>query len=590
MIDGRFELLEQLGSGGMGTVWRARDVVLHRDVALKEVRPHDPRAADTAAGSVRVRHERVLREARALARLRHPNVVAIHHIVDAGPYPWLVMEFVPGLSLHARLEGGPLAPRETARIGRDVLAALRAAHAAGIHHRDVKPANILLCEGPDRTTTAVLTDFGIADLPGVSPLTDTGLMVGSPEYMAPERIRGAADAPASDLWSLGITLYVAVEGTSPMRRGTGLATLAAVVGDPVPPPVQAGPLAPVLSQLLVPDPQARPDAARLDAMLAAVAGGTAGADVHVSPTAAAAAAAAATKPLALEPDFPRADAPRAEGPVEGPAEGPVEGPAEARTSGSQADGPPVTRRTATRPPRRALRPAPLMAAAAVVALAVIAAASYRFLAPATKADASGADRTGGPAATVTATVSGAATASGSPGKSPTAEGSAKASAGSASAGRSAAAAAAGGASGTGSSANSGTTPQETPTGAEETTAAPDTVGAEAYANSWLALLAKSPVDSGTAKRDQRLAAVRAQVPEAEVLLSGDFESLGGAYWVIYVPRSFDSGVAAVDYCATVGRTTADSCMGRYLSHDAADAPLKCQPDGTGGVTGRCTGP
>ncbi|WP_460073353.1 serine/threonine-protein kinase [Streptomyces sp. YKOK-I1] len=622
MIDGRFELLERLGSGGMGTVWRARDVVLHRDVALKEVRPHDPGAAGSADDSVRVQHERVLREARALARLRHPHVVAIHHIVDADPYPWLVMEFVPGISLQTRLEHGPLAPREAARIGRDVLAALRAAHAAGIHHRDVKPANILLSEGPDGSTSAVLTDFGIADLPGVSPLTDTGLMVGSPEYMAPERVRGADDAPASDLWSLGITLYVAVEGRSPMRRGTGLATLAAVLGDPVPPPVQAGPLAPVLSGLLAADPQARPDAARLDAMLAAVADDatgahdlpaavaagnrsagadglrTAGAGVSLTdaPTAEGTVAAgvpptaAATKPLAVGPDHPAVDAsasasPRAEG-----------------SAGQQAYGalmagePPVTHRTPTRPARRALWPAPLMVAAAVVVLAVIAAASYRFLTPATQADASGADRTGGPAATVTATVSGSATASGRPGKSPTAKGSAEASGGSASADRSAAAAAA--AAGTGASPGSGTAAQETPSEAEATTttgtggsdATDATDGAEAYANSWLALLAKSPVDAGTAKRDQKLAAVRAQVPAAEVLLSGDFESLGGAYWVIYVPRSFGSGVAAVDYCASVGRTTADSCMGRYLSHDAADSPLKCQPDGAGGVTGRCTGP
>ncbi|WP_416979726.1 protein kinase domain-containing protein [Streptomyces sp. T028] len=274
IIDGRFELLEQLGTGGMGTVWRARDTALHRDVAIKEVRPADPRTAAAAPSSLGVQHERVLREARALARLRHPNVVAIHHIVDQDPYPWLVMEFVPGLSLQDRLDIGPLDPREAARVGRDVLAALRTAHAAGVHHRDVKPANILLREGPDHTTSAVLTDFGIAGLPGVSRLTHTGEMVGSPEFMAPERIRGAEDAPASDLWSLGMTLYVSVEGSSPMRRGTALATLAAVLGEPVPPPVHAGPLAPVLSRLLGADPQTRPDAAELDALLAAVIDGT----------------------------------------------------------------------------------------------------------------------------------------------------------------------------------------------------------------------------------------------------------------------------------------------------------------------------
>ncbi|MEW2566943.1 serine/threonine-protein kinase [Streptomyces sp. NPDC047070] len=262
MIDGRFELVARLGSGGMGTVWRARDSVLHREVALKAVR-HD------AAASEAVR-ERVLREARALARVSHPNVVMIHHIVNDDPHPWLVMELVEGVSLQERLADGPLSPTEAARLGRQVLGALRAADAAGVQHRDVKPANILLrADG-----SAVLTDFGIAALQGSTALTATGELIGSPEYIAPERIRGNDDDPASDLWSLGLVLYVCVEGVSPLRRGTTLATLAAVLDDALPPPVRSGPLAPVLQVLLVRDPAARPDAARLDAMLAQVESGT----------------------------------------------------------------------------------------------------------------------------------------------------------------------------------------------------------------------------------------------------------------------------------------------------------------------------
>ena len=181
------------------------------------------------------------------------------------------MELVRGTTLQDRLGRGPLAPVEAARIGRQVLSALRAAHAAGIQHRDVKPANVLLRDGPGGG--AVLTDFGIAALQGSASLTATGELIGSPEYIAPERIRGRDDDPASDLWSLGLVLYVSVEGLSPLRRGTTLATLAAVLDEDVPPPVRSGPLAPVLRALLVRDPAGRPDARQLDAMLAQVESG-----------------------------------------------------------------------------------------------------------------------------------------------------------------------------------------------------------------------------------------------------------------------------------------------------------------------------
>ncbi|NDZ57514.1 protein kinase [Streptomyces anulatus] len=266
MIDGRFTLVERLGSGGMGMVWRARDEALHRDVALKEVRPPDPALAEYDPEGARTLRARVLREARALARVDHPNVVTVHHIVDPGEdgYPWIVMELVAGSSLHDRLVAGPMKPAEAAELGRGVLSALRAAHASGIQHRDVKPANVLL-----RTDgRPVLTDFGIAAIRESTSLTTTGALIGSPDYIAPERIRGTEGDPSSDLWSLGMMLYVAVEGRHPLRRATTLATLAAVLDEEIPPPVRAGSLTPVLNALLTRDIPARPDAEALDRLLA----------------------------------------------------------------------------------------------------------------------------------------------------------------------------------------------------------------------------------------------------------------------------------------------------------------------------------
>ncbi|APS19201.1 serine/threonine protein kinase [Streptomyces sp. Tue 6075] len=266
MIDGRFTLVERLGSGGMGMVWRARDEALHRDVALKEVRPPDPALAEYDPEGARTLRARVLREARALARVDHPNVVTVHHIVDPGEdgYPWIVMELVAGSSLHDRLATGPMAPADAAELGRGILSALRAAHAVGIQHRDVKPANVLL--RPDGRP--VLTDFGIAAIRESTSLTMTGALIGSPDYIAPERIRGTEGDPSSDLWSLGMMLYVAVEGRHPLRRATTLATLAAVLDEEIPPPVRAGALAPALNALLTRDIPARPDAETLDRLLA----------------------------------------------------------------------------------------------------------------------------------------------------------------------------------------------------------------------------------------------------------------------------------------------------------------------------------
>ncbi|MFJ8085726.1 serine/threonine-protein kinase [Streptomyces sp. NPDC096205] len=271
VIDGRFELEARLGGGGMGMVWRARDLVLDRAVALKEVRPPDPGLAEYDPHGAAMLRARVLREARALARVDHPNVVTIHHVVDGGEhtYPWLVMELVTGGSLQDRLAKGPLTPVEAARLGREVLAALRAAHHVGIQHRDVKPANVLL--RPDGRP--VLTDFGIAAIRESTALTATGSVIGTPDYMAPERISGAEGGPGSDLWSLAMMLYVAVEGHHPLRRGTTLATLAALLSEELPPPQRAGPLTGFLTAMLVKDPALRPDTTAADRMLAeAVAG------------------------------------------------------------------------------------------------------------------------------------------------------------------------------------------------------------------------------------------------------------------------------------------------------------------------------
>ncbi|MFJ9369227.1 protein kinase [Nocardia sp. NPDC101769] len=262
MVDGRFELIEPLGSGGMGTVWRAYDIALHREVALKEVR------AEGDAGSAEVQRERVLREARALARITHPNVVAIHHIVDTPveKHPWIVMELVAGGSLADRMDEGPMSPGQAAGVGRGILAGLRAAHAVGVLHRDVKPPNVLL-----RTDgSPVLTDFGIAAVNDLTGLTSTGSVVGSLPYVAPERLQGHEGNPASDLWSLGLVLFAAVEGYQPMRRDTDVATLAAVLMGVVPSPRQAGALTPVLQALLVPNPGHRPPADQVDQMLAQV--------------------------------------------------------------------------------------------------------------------------------------------------------------------------------------------------------------------------------------------------------------------------------------------------------------------------------
>jgi hypothetical protein len=254
VVAGRYRLLSPIGRGGTGVVWRALDQTLGREVAVKEILlPGDLPAAERAR-----LHGRAVREARAASLLDHPGIVTVHDVLTEDDRPWIVMELLAGRSLGA---AAPLPPRTVAAIGLRVLAALGAAHQRGILHRDVKPANILLADDG----RVVLTDFGIASLEGDPSLTRTGDFVGSPGYVAPERLREQPVGPASDLWSLGAALYAAVEGRPPFARATPMAALGAVLTDEPPPPVRAGPLAPVLSRLLLKDPAARitrEDAAR----------------------------------------------------------------------------------------------------------------------------------------------------------------------------------------------------------------------------------------------------------------------------------------------------------------------------------------
>ncbi|MFF4646359.1 serine/threonine-protein kinase [Streptomyces sp. NPDC001389] len=266
VIAGRYRLLGPLGRGGMGVVWRARDEVLAREVAVKEVRA--PAGLDPA--EVARLYRRLEREAWAAARVAHRGVVTVYDVATEEGRPWIVMELVRGLSLAEVLEGeGPMTPQRTAHLGEQVLAALRSAHGAGVLHRDVKPANVLVANDG----RVVLSDFGIASLSGSSPITMTGEVVGSPEYLSPERALGREPGPESDLWSLGVMLYAVVEGVSPFLRDSPVATLEAVVEGELPPPRRAGPLAPVLEGLLRKDPAARLPAAEAARMLRIVGAG-----------------------------------------------------------------------------------------------------------------------------------------------------------------------------------------------------------------------------------------------------------------------------------------------------------------------------
>ncbi|WP_182887722.1 serine/threonine-protein kinase [Microbispora sp. H10885] len=276
MLADRYELRVRIGRGTMGTVWRAYDRSLDREIAVKEIR-QDPALSPRQRQELR---ERMLREGRMAARVSHPSVATIHDVILADGIPWIVMELVEGRSLEQVIdEEGPLPPRLVAEIGCDLLSALRAAHAQRILHRDVKPANVLLTE----TGRVVLTDFGIAKALGDTALTQTGMVIGSPGYTAPERARGDHTGPESDLWSLGATLYFAVEGRPAYERATVGETLAALMTESADPPAQAGPLRPVLEGLLEKDHRARLTPERAAAMLRMIADTPTGASPAPAP-------------------------------------------------------------------------------------------------------------------------------------------------------------------------------------------------------------------------------------------------------------------------------------------------------------------
>ncbi|MEV8016610.1 serine/threonine-protein kinase [Streptomyces sp. NPDC086554] len=261
VIAGRYRLEARLGRGGMGVVWRATDQFLGRQVAVKEL-ALDETLSDAEA---LLQRERTLREARAAAQLRHPHIIVVHDVVVQDEHPYIVMELIEGGSLAGRIaRQGPMDARTVARMGIDLLGALRVAHAAGVLHRDIKPANVLLEEATGRV---VLTDFGIAQVSGATTLTETGSFVGSPEYTAPERMSGESTGPASDLWSLGALLVAALTGESPFRRDSIGGVLHAVVFDEIRPPPAAAPLLPVVLGLLERDQRRRFDVAEAERLL-----------------------------------------------------------------------------------------------------------------------------------------------------------------------------------------------------------------------------------------------------------------------------------------------------------------------------------
>ncbi|MFD6292270.1 protein kinase [Streptomyces sp. NPDC060205] len=349
LVTGRYRLVESIGQGGMGRVWRAADETLDRQVAVKEMRIDGMDQEDA-----RTRRERTLREARATARIDHPNVVRVYDVVDEGERLWIVMELVDGRSLERVVaEDGPLSPRATARIGLELVAALDQVHAGGVLHRDIKPANVLI---ERRAGRVVLTDFGIAAIQDAEALTMVGMLVGSPDYMAPERVSGRPQGPPSDLWSLGATLCAALGGRSPFSRATTLATLHAVLYEEpeIPSAAGEGELRDVLTALLRKDPADRPALEELAALLGPAADGTTGTaaltvtgtvpgDGEPAPEATPAAPGPEAEPLPEPQPEPQPE-PRPE-----PGEAAATGPAAQAPEPPPAESPPVEPPPAERP-------------------------------------------------------------------------------------------------------------------------------------------------------------------------------------------------------------------------------------------------
>ncbi|MFJ4687448.1 serine/threonine-protein kinase [Streptomyces sp. NPDC088789] len=376
LLGDRYRLTEAIGSGGMGRVWRAHDEVLHRAVAIKELTA----AHYVSDGDRAVLLARTRAEARAAARINHSAVVTVHDVLEHDGRPWIVMELVEGRSLaDAVKEEGRIPPADAARTGLWVLRALRAAHTAGVLHRDVKPGNVLLA----RDGRVLLTDFGIAQIEGDSTITRTGEVVGSVDYLAPERVRGQDPGPSADLWALGATLYTAVEGLSPFRRTSPLGTMQAVVEEEPGEPQYAGPLGPVISALLRKDPATRPSSEEAEQLLAEAAEGRrpraaqayvpttldagdgTGTTARNAPAAHAAPAvrAAAQAAPAAQSHGPEAPTPYRQGAgqtASRPSPGPGTGTGTSTGAGGRTDGP--------RPPRRQRRLRTLALVIAVAAL------------------------------------------------------------------------------------------------------------------------------------------------------------------------------------------------------------------------------
>src|ERR1700743_2388190 len=264
VIAGRSRLKEPIGRVAMGTVWRGWDEILDREVAVKELRISDGLDEEDRAKA----YQRTHREGRTAARLSHPGRVTVFDVAEEDGRPWIVMELVHARSLDQIIaQDGPLSPPRAAEAGRQLLSALATAHAAGVLHRDAKPSNVLLTD----SGRAVLTDFGIATFEGDSRLTQTGMVMGSPGFTAPERIQGKSATPAADLWSLGATLYAAVEGHGPFdQAGGAITTLSAIINNEPPKAPAGGGLGRVIDALLRRNPAERPDAATAARMLGAI--------------------------------------------------------------------------------------------------------------------------------------------------------------------------------------------------------------------------------------------------------------------------------------------------------------------------------